>query len=967
MAFVYSDFQLLSAQRTQVNLSFFFHGRGTLLQKSAAGMFRTLLHQLYKLSACARRIILLTFKEKMPFGEAGKGWEWHARELQDLFSRAMKEVPQWREVTVFVDALDEAGSNAAAELVSYFHQLNDAIAADTGASAKICISCRHYPVVTRGSGLEILVEQENRCDIVGFVNWRLKELQPQPDYPLFMEKRHELRSAIVEKAGDSFQWVSLMMPTVIEMLKDGEAFEDVERMIAERSSDLFATYEDILKAVDPRNRRRALLLLQWVCFAEQPLSVTELRFALACDTEVLRPDQVRCEDSKGFVESDGRMRMLANSLSGGLLEVRRHEMRDIVQVCHQTVNDFLTSGGLRLLLEPTEIQMLDLKCVIGRSEDQLSQCCINYLKLGEVLEGEFLERKALEGDHSWGEEVFHKLPFIKYATKYWFIHAQRAEENGNTQEGIVQQFRAKPKLFKSWTEIYEIIDSHADRCPDPGSSLIHIACASNLRSTVSALLESGVSIEEETAKRNRPLHFAARWGHEELTAMLLDANADVEAQSWHGATPLERAVAHQHEAVVKTLLDHGVDVNKNTGRSGTALISASVKGPTSLVRLLIDKGANVNAQAQDLSNSLQAAAYGGNLPVVRLLLDEGVDINVAGRRWGSPLQAATMCGHEHSEAIVRLLLCNRADINVRGGVYYTALQAAARSDKVNAQNLVPILLDHGAEVNLSGGHHGTALQAAALVGHDIVVRMLLDQGADVNIEGGIYGNPLQAAALRGHDHIVRLLLASGSKVDAGGGAFGNALQAAALHGYDHIVRLLLASGSKVDAVGGLYGNALQAAAYGGSKPVIELLLDHGADINAQGGHCGTALEAAAFNCSGPVMKYLIDRGAKVNTQIGEYGKVLVAAISRNTGAEIIQMLLDNGVDVNAAVTGKYATALQAASAKGDVALVKLLLDRGANPSAPGGLHGDALHIAQQNHNEGVANLLREYMKAGGGL
>jgi hypothetical protein len=61
-------------------------------------------------------------------------------------------------------------------------------------------------------------------------------------------------------------------------------------MISEQSNDLFAFYENILKSViNPCSQGRTLLLLQWVCFAERPLSVSELRFALACDDEVVQP------------------------------------------------------------------------------------------------------------------------------------------------------------------------------------------------------------------------------------------------------------------------------------------------------------------------------------------------------------------------------------------------------------------------------------------------------------------------------------------------------------------------------------------------------------------------------------------------------------------------------------------------------------------------------------------------------
>lgn len=162
------------------------------------------------------------FKEKKGLGEAGKEWDWRAKELQKLFSKAVREVAQSRQVTIVVDALDEAGSETAAPLVSFFHSLNDVVATDRSSSAKICISYRHYPVVARRPGLEILVEKENHHDIWSFVHWRLTdEVQPRPDDSLHEEGIIELGAALVEKAGDSFQWISMMIPNVIRMLNDG--------------------------------------------------------------------------------------------------------------------------------------------------------------------------------------------------------------------------------------------------------------------------------------------------------------------------------------------------------------------------------------------------------------------------------------------------------------------------------------------------------------------------------------------------------------------------------------------------------------------------------------------------------------------------------------------------------------------------------------------------------------------------
>jgi hypothetical protein len=48
----------------------------------------------------------------------GEKWDWGIHELHDLLNRAVKEVSRWREVTIFVDGLDEAGPEVAMSTLS---------------------------------------------------------------------------------------------------------------------------------------------------------------------------------------------------------------------------------------------------------------------------------------------------------------------------------------------------------------------------------------------------------------------------------------------------------------------------------------------------------------------------------------------------------------------------------------------------------------------------------------------------------------------------------------------------------------------------------------------------------------------------------------------------------------------------------------------------------------------------------
>jgi ankyrin repeat protein len=912
-------------------LNFFFHGNGTTLQKSPLGMFRSLLHQLYTQTLEARIIILRAFEEKKGYGDAGKEWEWRLNELRDLFSDALIAVTGFAEVTVLVDALDEAvdqaldeeGPTVAEELLDYFHLLNGRVVAQ-GGRVHICISCRHYPNVAVGNGLQIYVERENGGDLETFVREQLQSHVSDWDKePL--DARSALVVALVDKAAGQFLWARIRVPEVARSLDDGvHAFEEVHKLIEAESNKLSALYEKIITSkIEVSLRAQALQFMQWVCLAERPLSLEELRFAMACDEDrINHPHQDHCEESEGFINSDNRMGRLAKSLSGGLAEVRNYDHGSRVQLIHQTVKEFLWSGGFALLFmqfAPAPTLGLSNDEMIGNSENRISRSCINYLRFGALT----------KASSYWEQGDERAFCFVDYAAKYWTLHAERAERRGVTQENIVELFETAPKAFEGWIRIYEAIDLYSAKRPDPSSRLIHVASSANLQSTVRYLLKRGVAVDEKGYRDNTALHCAAKSGHEQLVRLLLDENAEIEARNMEGYTALERAARAGHEGVVQLLLQRGAEINK-VGHSGTALQAAAMEGNPKLVKFLIKNGADVNVQGGCWGNALQAAAMQGNEAVVKLLIEEGADVNIDGGYFGSALQAIASAD-EDCDVLARFLLDQGADVNAQGGKYGTALQAAARYNKLGFARL---LLDRNADVNASGGEYGGALQAAAYGGSGDLVHLLIEAGADANADGGFYGSVLQAAAVRGGDKVVRILLEHGANVNARSGWFGSPLQAAAWACNEVVVRLLLSLGADVNWECGAWGHALQAAVIGNaSESLIILLLDHGAHVTAR----GWALQDAVYWGRTGLFYLLLDRGAKVNNPVydsvvgpGRYGSILqMAAASVTADVTIVRTLLDRGAKVNAQ-GGFYGNALQAAVDCGHQEIVELLLQRGAD-------------------------------------
>ncbi|KAJ5894868.1 hypothetical protein N7495_006559 [Penicillium taxi] len=975
MAFLHDKVEKLHDGSQGIWLDFFFTARGTEMQRTPLGMFRTLLNQIFDRDVTVRPRVRETYERRcMQFGYGERQWEWPQGVLEELLISAILDSANQQPVTIFVDALDEAGAESAQWLAAYFHRLIDR-AQRKALPLQICISCRHYPILENARAIEIYVEEHNHEDIATYIKDILADSGVGDG--LGQEMRDRLVEQLIQQANGVFQWAYLMVPLIRRRMLEGESFDDTCYWLRDIPSALEDIYIYVLKnTIEDRNHGESLLLFQWICLAERPLTVTEMRYALAANKARMTSSPIRTwENINGFIESDERMKRRIKALSGGLAEiVLSGDGKETVQAVHQSVNDFLRVKGLQLLYRAVTASRssFDDNKVLFQCQAALYRSCLVYLATANLPQDCSRERR---------EEIIQEHPLLNYATINLFIHAENAAES--RQDVVQNEFNVLQEVISRWVQIYRILHRSYIRCPAKGTTLLHMSAAANLVDVMERLLSNSTNIAMKNEDGSTAFHSAAQWGHIPAGKILLEKGGNCERRNRNGMTPLREAArwgrvkfvewllyeganignlndvgsALQdaseagHESVVELIIGAGAEVNAQGGMYGNALQAAAYEGRTKIVQMLLDAHADVNAQGGRYGNALQAAAYRGDAEIVQMLLDAHADVNAQGGEYGNSLQAAAFGGRTK---IVQMLLDAHADVNAQGGEYGNSLQAAAFGGDAE---IVQMLLDAHADVNAQGGEYGNALQAAASAyrGRTKIVQMLLDAHADVNAQGGEYGNALQAAAYRGHAGIVQMLLDAPADVNAQSGEYGNALQAAAFGGDAEIVQMLLDAHADVNAQGGSYGNALQAAAYGGYTKIVQMLLDAPADVNAQGGRYGNALQAAAYGGRTKIVQMLLDAHADVNAQGGEYGNALQAA-AFGGDAEIVQMLLDAHADVNAQ-GGMYGNALQAAAYGGYTKIVQMLLDAHADVNAQGGEYGNALQAAAYRGRTKIVQML----------
>lgn len=791
-------------QNRLIVASYFFHGRGTEIQKTPLGLFRSVLHQIFAKAPEMLSELTQNFKTKLETkGNPGEDWRWHPMELQEILAASLLNLAKAYRVRIFVDALDECGEQAAVELVGYFERLISASRAAEG-SLSICFSCRHYPVMALEGGLEICVEDENHNDIETYI-------QNELHHGIRDESRISiLQQEIVSRATGSFQWVVLVLNQICDLHRRGRPLTVIQTHIRRIPSELNCLYRELLESIEEESISQSLQLMQWICFAIRPLTLDELRYAIAVDADTPYKSLSECRNASEYTDTPEELERRLKDLCRGLVETKQRWNGKVVQFVHQSVEDFLIQDGLRILdssLESTDT-------VVGRAHLRLSRSCIRYIAMEEV--GSWAKSRLSRT----GDGVPHELDFLPYAVIYWLRHAEIAEAKGTPQSGILTSFEwPSNHILRRWKYIH---DNGAMPFNWKGS-LLHVASTYGISSVVEAILESAVGIDSNDNSGRTPLSWAAEKGHGAIVKLLLDKGANIDSKNkYFGRTPLSWAAEEGHKVVVELLLGKGADRDSADKSGQTPLLWAAKKGCEAIVKLLLENGANRDSNDNDGRTPLSWAAGNGRERVVKLLLWEGAKRDIRDNKGWTPLSWAAGYGHD---AVVNLLLENEAERDLKTSSGQTPLLLAA---KKGHEAVVKLLLENGAESDLVDSQGRTPLWWALANRHEVVVKLLLENGADRESVDEDGRTPLMWAAGHGNDAVVELLLEKGAKIDSVDNDGRTTLSWAAGWGHKEVVELLLKKGADVDFMDKNDRTALSWAAAMGREAVVELLLGAGA-------------------------------------------------------------------------------------------------------------------------------------------
>ena len=712
---------------------YFFNARGTLLEKSYTGLVRSMVHQILTHSHPILTELLVGYRKKKEI--QGHRVDWHVEELRNFLLSALQS--QTQPIAFFVDALDECLEHERQDVISFLEELTN-FGRSTQLSISILFSSRHFPDIYIEKCNEIEPEEWNDVDISEYVRQKLLKISAKQGIS-------ELQQEIVGKSQGVFLWVVLVVDILIK--NRYETISQKRKKLQQVPSELDQLFTSILNELDADELQKTAKIVQWVLFAERPLSPEELLTAIAFDTEHPYTSFEAWRTSDEFWEDENQLKAWIRTRSRGLAEVQRYQPKSfdlrghhkisIVQFIHESIRTFFLHGN-RTILEL--LYPLMSERFVACSHTQLARACVNILCINEILL--WAMRTLASSEYSTNDDTYDSFvdnlvippissTFQDYAALFLFKHARYPEIADLQREHLVDMLVDHEVVFLAWALLHDKKVPFSSR-QGPQPNLLYTASYFNLPSCVCSLLvnhsEQYDSASTSGGYHRFPLIAAVAEGHIEVVKSLLSNGACIEVRGPLDSTALHISTTNNNQALTQVLLDGGADIEARGWDLSTPLHYASVE----IARLLLARGVNIKARNSYFRTPLHDAAIEGNEQKVRLLLDQGAEIEVRDIRRNTPLHIARA-------ETVQLHLDRGANINARNSSFKTPLHDAAAK---GMKQKVRLLLDQGAEIEARDDNEDTPLHCASVE----TVQLLLDRGANFEAQNCQNQTPLHCAA-----------------------------------------------------------------------------------------------------------------------------------------------------------------------------------------------------------------------------
>ncbi|KAH6951224.1 ankyrin repeat-containing domain protein [Ilyonectria sp. MPI-CAGE-AT-0026] len=446
------------------------------------------------------------------------------------------------------------------------------------------------------------MEYVNSMDIAPYIKSRLSGSGVTP--------ASEISQIIIQHASAVFLWAHLVADLALKLERRGEGNNKIQAKIQEIPPSLEELFTELIQELELRDT--PLKLIQWIYFASRPLSLDELRWAMAIDVDNICASHMLSdfEESEDFVSDNTTMERRIKSLTCGLAEtVHGLYSNTTVQFIHQSVKEFFGQKGLAILEVSKDSRPPNDINVTAHGHFSIFKACMRSLALDEF--------QQLDPSVESFSTVASTFEILKYAHEWWTFHAMHCEVNGISGEDIFTEFEWSLRKTSLVWPTFGSFSPTVER-----TTVVHVLAEYGSTGIFNALLKRAAHTDQDFTSIN------------EAGLLLIVEGLNVNSRDYWGQTPLLVAAGFGMTDIVRLLLaTQNVDLNARNNVEEAPLLLAAKGGHTGVTQLLLATGmVDVNAQDNIGSTALFEASRSGHTRIVQLLQAAGA-ISLAGYKY----------------------------------------------------------------------------------------------------------------------------------------------------------------------------------------------------------------------------------------------------------------------------------------------------------------------------------------------
>ncbi|KAF8536605.1 hypothetical protein BDD12DRAFT_747910 [Trichophaea hybrida] len=527
---------------------YFYTFRGTILESTHENMLRSILHSILEQDESA----FFHFQPEFRNFRRRSHPEWPYEALKKVLSLFVNHPPT-KPLFLVLDAMDESKEDDRRSIIELICKL---CSDENPSNIKIFLASR--PVAELKHRIRehhhvIIMQDQNMGDISRFADDFLNS-----DLRLSGNILRDATDYITKNAQGVFVWVSLvkyeMLNHVERGLPDAEILKCLKGL-PKKLEDFYNFMFDRLERGHPLDIQDGIKLFRFILFALRPLTVVELREALALPDD----NNTSYED---FQQNKTRAIVRRIEHCGGnFLEIKAD---GTVQLMHQTAREFL----IRTIPNASNI-----KLEIDMAYRVITTTWIRYLMLcftSPSMRDTFskIESWSLRDFQTYAEYL-NDWPLIEYTLHYIKDHIDlcgRNEDVSSLPTALIMQLASNQASYFlgsflnfRFGYIYGQaipVNEYQETSENIKYSTLNAAAEPKLPHIVEALLLTCTQ-DAPHAQRKTPLIISVQKGLAGATQLLLDRHDDKDTKDDSGRTALHYAAENGDEAIVQLLVEQG--------------------------------------------------------------------------------------------------------------------------------------------------------------------------------------------------------------------------------------------------------------------------------------------------------------------------------------------------------------------------------------------------------------------------